>query len=506
MSLPGLLETDMNERIYWVDNFFKNHLDHDGTNYGVDVIKFMEWEVFSIRLGQSEYWTKANGAMIEDMMMAQQLIEEGNEHLANPRQQKWIDFINNPSQSGLWTAHNDSINFASLSLINQGYLHNETAQERAFIASVLFRVNGTETLNFPSSEGWIDLLMNNGPTQYPAGEATWDQRSTFPFYGFIAEDNIWRDIFENDMSAGKFISEVVTIGTFSTVAFVNDYLKSGSITYAFSKFGSDFIEATTTSPPRIDPLILDLDGNGITTTNIQSGAFFDFDRNGFAERSGWVNSNDGLLVLDRNGDGIINNGAELFGDQTPLRDGTIATNGFNALADLDVNGDGNIDISDSSYSQIKIWRDINGDGYSSTNELFTLEELGIKSINTVFSNTNTIDSNGNTLVRLGSYEKTDGTTGQVAEFLLQRNTANTIPLDSLEISDEIRSLPNVQCFGDVYTLHQSIARDTSGTLKSLVELFVNETDVLARKELLNQILYKWTGSDGIDPTRSLSRK
>ncbi len=93
-------------------------------------------------------------------------------------------------------------------------------------------------------------------------------------------------------------------------------------------------------PHRRDPLILDLDGDGIETINLRSGAFFDHDGDGFAEQTGWVAPDDGVLALDRNGDGIISDGRELFGDQTILTNGTRAANGFEALAELDTNRDG----------------------------------------------------------------------------------------------------------------------------------------------------------------------
>ena len=133
-------------------------------------------------------------------------------------------------------------------------------------------------------------------------------------------------------------------------------------------------------PPRVDPLVLDLDGDGIQTTNVNAGALFDQDGNGFAERTGWVAPGDGLLVMDRNGDGIINNGRELFGSETLLKDGSKAANGFQALAELDANHDGKIDASDPAFSQLRVWQDANGDGYSQAGELHTLDELGIKSM------------------------------------------------------------------------------------------------------------------------------
>ncbi|MEI6287913.1 MAG: hypothetical protein WCP79_15525, partial [Bacillota bacterium] len=75
-----------------------------------------------------------------------------------------------------------------------------------------------------------------------------------------------------------------------------------------------------------DPLALDLDGNGISFTN--QSAYFDLDNNGFAERASWIGKTDGLLTLDINGDGKINNGSELFGDAMKKKDGTLAKDGF----------------------------------------------------------------------------------------------------------------------------------------------------------------------------------
>jgi hypothetical protein len=92
-------------------------------------------------------------------------------------------------------------------------------------------------------------------------------------------------------------------------------------------------------PPPPDPLVLDLNGDGIKTTNVKAGAFFDHDGNGFAEQTGWVDPHDGLLVMDRNRDGIINDGRELFSTNTILQNGTRAANGFQALAELDSNHD-----------------------------------------------------------------------------------------------------------------------------------------------------------------------
>ncbi|MDX4013264.1 calcium-binding protein, partial [Aliarcobacter skirrowii] len=114
---------------------------------------------------------------------------------------------------------------------------------------------------------------------------------------------------------------------------------------------------------------------------------FDLSGDGMSEQTGWVDSNDGLLVYDKNGNGKIDDISELFGNATQ--------SGFSELKQLfDANNDNLIDDKDINFSQLKVWQDINGDGISQENELKSLDELGITSINLKATSTN-IDSNGN---------------------------------------------------------------------------------------------------------------
>jgi hypothetical protein len=113
-----------------------------------------------------------------------------------------------------------------------------------------------------------------------------------------------------------------------------------------------YTDATVTR----SPIILDLDGNGIQTLGTDAGIHFDHDGNGFKELSGWVAPGDGVLMLDRDADAVLDNGSELFGNFTPLANGMLAVNGFQALAQFDSNGDGKIDANDPIWSQLKIWQ------------------------------------------------------------------------------------------------------------------------------------------------------
>ena len=142
------------------------------------------------------------------------------------------------------------------------------------------------------------------------------------------------------------------------------------------------------------PLVLDLNNDGITSLNLnQSSVYFDLDNNNFKEQTAWISPNDGLLVFDRNSNGTIDNGSELFGNFTPLlntdssfalqtqNDKVLAKDGFEALANLDSDKNGIIDINDSKFINLQIWQDLNLNGISEANELKSLSELEIKSLN-----------------------------------------------------------------------------------------------------------------------------
>ncbi|MBA4391927.1 MAG: hypothetical protein C0407_00075, partial [Desulfobacca sp.] len=247
------------------------------------------------------------------------------------------------------------------------------------------------------------------------------------------------------------------------------------------------------------PLILDLNGDGVKTVGLKGGAYFDHDKNGFAEQTGWASSDDGILVMDRNIDGIINDGGELFGNGTALQGGQQATDGFQALSELDTNADGKVDFNDTAFSQLRIWQDADGDGYSSPEELYTLSELGIQSINTSSTNSTYIDPQGNEHRMTGSFTKTDGTTSDMADVWFKTDKTYSLANDWLDVPDIIAATPNLQGYGTVYDLHQAMVRDSTGQLKSLVDQFGAATDTASRSAMMDQIIFKWTGSETVDP-------
>ena len=247
------------------------------------------------------------------------------------------------------------------------------------------------------------------------------------------------------------------------------------------------------------PLVLDLDGDGVETIGLDAGIHFDHDGNRFAEMTGWAGADDGLLVLDRNGNGTIDDGSELFGDKTLLSEGTYAANGFAALAELDTNQDGIINDLDAAFSQLRVWKDSNSDGVVSEGELLTLAEAGVAGIGVNYTAQNVTDSQGNAHLQAGQYIDSDGNTHAMNDVWFVNDTARTIDLDVLEIDETIAALPDIQGFGSVHSLHQAMARDEEGELQGLVQAYAAEKNVVLRREILTQLIYVWAGVEDIDP-------
>src|SRR3546814_12092510 len=98
----------------------------------------------------------------------------------------------------------------------------------------------------------------------------------------------------------------------------------------------------------------------------------------------------------------------MFGSNTRLQDGTTAEHGFAALRELDSNQDGVIDSQDAAFSELKIWRDANDNGRTDIGELLSLSEAGIASLQTQWSESPFIDSNGQANRQTGSVNSLDG--------------------------------------------------------------------------------------------------
>ncbi|MCX7101606.1 MAG: hypothetical protein NTX38_08955, partial [Methylobacter sp.] len=200
---------------------------------------------------------------------------------------------------------------------------------------------------------------------------------------------------------------------------------SGSVIFALSTSG--LTELTLVDLATLaSPIVLDLNGDGLSTLNYSSGVQFDIHASGQKVQTGWVSPTDGLLVLDRNGNGVIDSGSELFGTSTMLSNGQKAKDGYQALSELDSNGDHLITNADKGWDELKVWVDKNSDGITEAGEMVTLDSLGITQLNLAAKTTSVID-NGNVIGLTSNYQTVDGNNHGMADvwFVADKNLAAT---------------------------------------------------------------------------------
>lgn len=152
------------------------------------------------------------------------------------------------------------------------------------------------------------------------------------------------------------------------------------------------------------PIVIDVLGNGFNLTNAQNGVLFDIVNNDVPVQVAWTSagSDDAWLALDRNGNGTIDSGRELFGSASPqpyLQQGE-TKHGFRALANFDRvdrggNGDGKINHYDAVFVDLRLWQDVNHNGISEPSELHGLSDLGLRSIDLDYQEKLRFDEHGN---------------------------------------------------------------------------------------------------------------
>ncbi|MBK3843275.1 EF-hand domain-containing protein, partial [Paraburkholderia aspalathi] len=283
----------------------------------------------------------------------------------------------------------------------------------------------------------------------------------------------------------------------------------GGLPFDLGRNIHDFFKWLSQSLNLVDPLILDIDGDGIHTTNPDnSNAYFDFDGNGSRTHTGWISTGDGFLVLDRNHNGTIDSGAELFSNFTPLANGTLAANGFDALREFDLNRDGVIDRNDAIWSSLRIWRDANGDGTSQSGELLGLDELGIVSINLSKDATIRTLENGNMVRGSGSFvQMVDGVPVErdMQEIWFGQDTLHQRFDTAIPLRDDLIAMPYVQGAGNVRDLWQAASLDTpEGTaLRTLLDQITQAKSAATQQALIEPLLKAWATTSSMTTSQLL---
>lgn len=250
------------------------------------------------------------------------------------------------------------------------------------------------------------------------------------------------------------------------------------------------------------PLVLDLTGGGISLSALGDAGNVYWKANPespFAQQSAWIASGTGLLALDVNANGYIDDNTELFGTRTD--------DGFSILAVHDSNSDGAITGEDQIWESLRVWTDTNLNGFSEASELHTLDSLLITSISLAYSEVSyTIAGNAVT------HESTftiNGNTRAIVDVWFNYDAANTMYVDDYAFNPDVWFLPNLRGYGEIADLGIAMNLDgdqededslislvTALNDKTLEELFDGTTSLV---DDVRAILFRWAGADEIAP-------
>jgi len=215
------------------------------------------------------------------------------------------------------------------------------------------------------------------------------------------------DIFNGSGSTAAWVTMMHEVGHLSNFGDINDPTCSQTVT--IMRTNVDFSQPTANGFTEVDlcaangswrggdsPIFIALDGGALAFSSPDDGVPFDLTGCGSKPLVAWpTRPAIGLLALDLNGNGVIDDGSELFGNYTRLPDGRFADNGYEALQAYDADGNGVIDSSDPIYWRLVVWTDDNRDGVSQPGELRSLSELNIVSISIDYHDAHRVDKWGN---------------------------------------------------------------------------------------------------------------
>lgn len=252
----------------------------------------------------------------------------------------------------------------------------------------------------------------------------------------------------------------------------------------------------------LSPLTLDLDGDGIELFKLGDyGTYFDLDGDGQATLTGWVQPDDGLLAIDLNDDGKINDITELFGNGT--------TDGFTLLSAYDSNSDGVINTNDSQFGELLVWIDANSDGVSQEGELHTLTDLNISEISLNAVRLFDEEIAGNSITHEATYI-IDGSERSIVDVWFDDNPFYSTNVTDYDLDIRAVFLPTIKGYGQLKDLHIAASIDNGASASSLIERLADFADNLTFSDILTDlntvksdvedILFRWADIEAVSPT------
>ncbi len=235
------------------------------------------------------------------------------------------------------------------------------------------------------------------------------------------------------------------------------------------------------------PIVLDMDKDGVETLDIdKTNIYFNTQNTNFSTKVGWISGDDAFLAVDKNNDGKITSQQELFGAE--------GVSGFDMLKEYDSNNDGVINASDTRFGELKIWQDKNENAITDEGELKSLSDAGIVSINLSAEDIN-IEQNQNTVTKISSYTKSDGSINEIYDVNLAFNKIYTHYNGDYELSLDVIDMPWLRGYGQVEDLQLKMSNDEA--FKNYVKNLAAMDDAKAIYDKMDEFLAKWIGCENI---------
>lgn len=257
---------------------------------------------------------------------------------------------------------------------------------------------------------------------------------------FVASVNFWRSVPSDGTWTSKSKHWRISLGNW----YFHGY-RDAHVTVRQSDSPGDYVmnaadcaalepeygwNGTSCVPTPGSPIIVDTARDGYRLTSVEDGVAFDLDGNGTLEQMAWTraDSDDAFLALDRNGNGRIDDGTELFGNYTPAYAGARyprTPNGFEALRFLEgpdfgvSRVDGRIDARDEAFGRLLLWTDSNHNGISEPEELRPAHAAGVVAIGTDYKEKRRVDRFGNEFRQKGRLWWSDGAIEPVFDIWLK---------------------------------------------------------------------------------------